>query len=115
MNSARVDDPGVEDVNEGGAVDDGHAEEEADVAADLGVEVGQAVVPDDAPQLGVTPNFQVDVAHALVVEAEPVLRHPREELHRGARPGRRSFIAGITECWLRDPAPTAREFTQHNP
>ena len=48
---ARVEDPRVEEVREGGAVDDGDAEEEADVAPDLGVQVGQRVVPDDAPQL----------------------------------------------------------------
>ena len=37
-------------------MDDGDAEEEADVAPDLGVEVGQRVVPDDASQLCVNSN-----------------------------------------------------------
>ena len=32
-------------------MDDGDAEEQADVAPDLGVQVGQSVVPDDASQL----------------------------------------------------------------
>ena len=51
LNSARVDDPGVECVNEADAVDDGHAEEQPDVTPDLGVEVRQSVVPDYAPHL----------------------------------------------------------------
>ena len=37
-------------------MDDGDAEEEADVAPDLGVQVGQSVVPDDTSQLCVN-NF----------------------------------------------------------
>ena len=44
LDGVDVDDPRVESVEERGAVDDGHAEEEADVAPDLGVKVGQGVV-----------------------------------------------------------------------
>ena len=57
VDGARVEDPGVEDICEGGAVDDGDAEEEADVAPDLGVQVGQCVVPDDASQLDLSYTY----------------------------------------------------------
>ena len=87
-NSAGIHDPRVERVDEGGAVDDGHAEKQADVTPDLGVEVGQGVVEDDALHLGVPPEVQIDVAHVLLSVAIPLGRHPRKELHRGAWPGK---------------------------
>ena len=42
-------------------MDDGDAKEEADVAPDLGVQVGQSVVPDDASQLCVNYIYRVTI------------------------------------------------------
>ena len=83
-------------------MDDGHAEKQPDVTPDLGVQVGQRVVVDDALHLGVPPEVQIDVAHVLLVEAVPVGRHPREELHRGAWPvWNNSFFARVLFGLLR--------------